>query len=145
MGGEADQDESRPQFNALRWLADEDTAVHDLDSTPTVIVVERYVLAVFYYATSGGGWRGQRNFLSASSVCEWNNEEGGVDCDGDGLVVSLFLGKSWHEEVIVLISKFLICARVNVTLRSHFLAILFGQILIKCRVPFRANSENLPH
>jgi hypothetical protein len=130
LGAEALQDDSSPQFNALRWLANEDTAVLDLDSTPTVILVERYVLAVFYYATSGGGWRDQRNFLSASSLCEWNNEEGGVDCDGDGLVVSLFLGKSKHEEIIVLISKFLICVRKNVTLCSHFLDILFGQILI---------------
>jgi hypothetical protein len=100
------QDESSPQFRALRWLANEDTAVLDLDSTPPVFLVERYVLAVLYFATSGGGWSDQLNFLSASSVCDWNNGEIGVFCNGDDLVVGLFLGKSKHEEVIVLISEF---------------------------------------
>ncbi len=168
---EALRDDSSPQFLALRWLANNDTMVLDLDSTPTVILVERYILAVLYFATSAEGGLNVLNFLSASSVCEWNNRQTqghdsitgllcnedsftgavcnedsfiGALCNEDDLVVALLLsGKSNHEEVIVLISKFLICARVNVTLRSHFLAILFGQILIKCRVPFRANSENL--
>jgi hypothetical protein len=102
-GAEALQDDSSPQFQALRWLANEDSAALYLDSTPTVIFIERYVLAVLYFATSAGGGLNVLNFLSASSVCQWNNGEIGVVCDGDDLVVSLLLGKSKHEEVIVLI------------------------------------------
>jgi hypothetical protein len=73
---------------------------------PTVIIVERYVLAVLYFATSGEGWGDQRNFLSPSSVCEWHMWERGVACNEDDLVVALNLHKSTHEEVPVLISKF---------------------------------------
>jgi hypothetical protein len=102
---EALQDESSPQFQALRWLANNDTAVLDLDSTPPVILVERYVLAMLYFATSGEGWEDQRNFLSGRSVCEWNDGSRGAICNEDDLFVYLDLSKSTHEEVPVLISK----------------------------------------
>jgi hypothetical protein len=106
---EALQDDSSPQFQALRWLANDDTAVLDLESTPTVIIVEQYVLAVLYFATRGEGWGDQLNFLSASSVCEWNNGSKGVSCNEDDLVVALFLGELKHGEVINLTSQFCIC------------------------------------
>jgi hypothetical protein len=93
------QDNSSPQFLALRWLANNDL---DLDSMPTVLLVERYVLAVLYFATSAEGGLNVLTFLTASSVCEW----AGVVCNDDDLVVALLLGKSKHEEVIILISKF---------------------------------------
>jgi hypothetical protein len=96
---EALQDESSPQFLALHWLANNDPAVLDLDTMPTVILVERYVLAVFYFATSA---EGGLNVLK--SVCEWK----GILCNRDDLVVALLLGKSKHGEVIILISKFCI-------------------------------------
>ncbi len=76
----------------------------DLDSAPSVILaVERYILAVLYFATSAEGGLNELNFLSASSVCEWNNEQRGVVCNRDDLVETLVLGRSKHEEVIVLI------------------------------------------
>jgi hypothetical protein len=142
---EALQEDSSPQFRALRWLANEDTAVLDLDSTPTVILVERYVLAVLYFSTSaeGGsnatsaeGGLNMLNFLSASSVCEWNSGGfRGVLCNREYVVIALLLGKSKHEEVIVLISNFCIDSPVYFP---------FDQILISSRVQFRTNSENLP-
>jgi hypothetical protein len=95
------QDESSPQFLALRGLANEDNALLDLDSTPTVIIVERYVLAVLYFATIAEAGSILLNFLNISSVCGLNE----VSCNGDNLVVALDLGKSKHGEVIVLISK----------------------------------------
>jgi hypothetical protein len=95
---EALQDDSSPQFQALRWLANDDTAVLDLDSTSRAILVERFVLAMLYFATRGEGWGDQRNFLSASSVCEWNTGSTGVLCNRDDLVVRLVLCKSKHEE-----------------------------------------------
>jgi hypothetical protein len=101
VNAEALQDESSPQFLALRWLANNDPAVRDLDSMPTVIIVERYVLAVLYFATNAEGGLNVLNFLTASSVCEWK----GVVCNGYDLVVALLLGKSKHGDAIVLISK----------------------------------------
>jgi hypothetical protein len=61
---------------------------------------------MLYFATSGEGWGDQRNFLSATSVCEWNMWERGVFCNEEDLVVALDLRKSTHEEVPVLISTF---------------------------------------
>jgi hypothetical protein len=95
------QDESSPQFLALRGLANEDNTLLDLDSTPTMIIVERYVLAVLYFATNAKGVSNWLNFLFVSSVCGLNE----VSCNGNDLVVALDLGKSKHGEVIVLISK----------------------------------------
>jgi hypothetical protein len=92
---EALQDDSSPQFLALRWLANNDPGVLDLDSMPDVILVERYVLAVLYFATSAEGGSNVLNFLTASSVCEWK----GVFCNGDDLIVALLLSKSKHGEV----------------------------------------------
>ncbi len=74
----------------------------DMDSTPTVILVQQYVLAVLYFATSAEGGLNVLNFPTASSVCEWT----GVVCNRDDLVVALLLGKSKHGEVIVPISIF---------------------------------------
>jgi hypothetical protein len=142
-------DSSSPQFQALHWLANDtwlannDTAVLDLDSIRTQIV-ERYVLALLYFstsadsglnATSSEGGLNMLNFLSASSVCDWNNGERGALCNEDPpFVVALLLGKSkysfslqnfamthlftfhscWHE-----------CHAC-----SHFLAILFEQSIM---------------
>jgi hypothetical protein len=90
---EALQVELSPQFLALRWLANNDTAV----LTSAVTLVERYVLAVFYFATSA-----ESGLNVLKSVCEWK----GVSCNQDDLVVALLLGKSKHEEGVVLISTF---------------------------------------
>jgi hypothetical protein len=100
---EALQDESSPQFRALRWLATEDTAVLDLDSISPVILLERYALAVLYFANNGEGWRNQWDFLSESSVCGWRIWPRGVTCNEDDLVMSLVLCKSTNEEVSVVI------------------------------------------
>jgi hypothetical protein len=110
---EALQDHSSAQFLALRWLANNDPTVLGLDSTSTVILVQRFVLAVVYFATSAEGGLNVLSFLTASSVCEWK----GVYCNGDELVVALLLGKSKHGEAIVLISKFRIDSPVYLPFR----------------------------
>ena len=87
--------ETLPQYKALHWLAYEDTIPNlPLDSTveDERYLIERYALAVLYFATggvnSGGGnsggvhdnddidasasvWLDEYNFLSNTSVCEW--------------------------------------------------------------------------
>jgi hypothetical protein len=60
-----------PQYRALSWLADEDPAQLDLEATSTKVLLERYVMSVFYFATIGEEWAEQIFFLSASSTCAW--------------------------------------------------------------------------
>jgi hypothetical protein len=131
LDAEALQDDSSPQFQALGWLANDDTAVLDLDSTSPVILVERYLLAVLCFASSGEGWLDQLNFLSASSVCGWNDGDDGdtgVFCNVGNVVVRLDLGKSKHQEVINLTSQFCICVPMNVTFAHSSLPFYLNRV-----------------
>jgi hypothetical protein len=44
------------------------------------IIVQRYVMATFYVATSGHGWHVSTNCLSALDVRDWH----GISCGGGG-------------------------------------------------------------
>ena len=86
------------EYRAWKWLSEEDFSEDTLDeySTPAWKIVERYAIAVFYYATNGQGWINQYNFLSDSSVCDWHDESStfhfGVRfCTDDGSVTMLQL------------------------------------------------------
>jgi hypothetical protein len=116
-------DDSSPQSRALRWLADDDPTLFDLDSMPTGILVAQYVLALLYFAINGEGWSNEVNCLSSSSVSGWTNGSIGVGCNEDGLVTALRLCKLQHEEVIILID--LSCWH-DCHACSHFLAIFLG-------------------
>lgn len=48
------QDPSSAQSLALDWLSVDDAIL--LDKIPTAVVLERYVLAVFYFSTNGPNW-----------------------------------------------------------------------------------------
>ena len=65
------------------------------DGMITSIFLERYVLAVFYFATSGPNhWIDTFDFLSTESVCYWNNNvTRGVFCNEQGYVKDIYLGK----------------------------------------------------
>ena len=78
------QDNTTPQYEAAWWLAAVDPAMLDFATTPMEDVVERYILALLYYATNGENWKDQEGFLSAEQVCFW----GSVGCRGDPLRVS---------------------------------------------------------
>ena len=61
-----------PQWRALDWLSTDSIALSE-NQSPTIIL-NRYVLAVLYYATSGDDWGQQLgSYLQPTSVCEWNN------------------------------------------------------------------------
>jgi hypothetical protein len=64
------RDPSSPQSQALAWLKDDSIAMTPGRSTRTVL--ERYVLAVLYYSTSGPSW--PFGYLSREDVCAWNEE-----------------------------------------------------------------------
>lgn len=88
--------EGTPQNQALTWLALEDGWKDEWDALPKEVAVERYSLAVLYFATGGENWLEQFSFLTSTSVCDWWNEAfgGGVICDGQGLhVTELYMRK----------------------------------------------------
>jgi hypothetical protein len=57
-----------PQWRASKWIADEDVLHMPIDD-PTFI--ERYALAVFYYAMGGLEWPLHLGFLTERSTCDW--------------------------------------------------------------------------
>jgi hypothetical protein len=76
-------DDGTEEFAALNWLANSDPANLPIHTTAKRILVERYTLALLYFSTSGTSWLNQYNFLSADTVCNWNDGIGnGVFCSG---------------------------------------------------------------
>jgi len=65
-----------PQHNALTWLAFYDEPFSKVPSTMRLHsrFVERYALAVFYFATNGPAWTFKMNFLSGIDHCDWNDD-----------------------------------------------------------------------
>jgi hypothetical protein len=91
---------STPQWEALSWLANEDELNLDPETASGSEILERFVLATFFFATDGDNWRNTFKFLQKRSVCEWNNGEpldsglfGGIGCNGSGQVANLSMGK----------------------------------------------------
>jgi hypothetical protein len=86
-------DPKSPQSQALAWLKD-DTIAMATHTSPTT-VLERYALAVLYFATSGPNW--VLPLLSEEDVCDWNNglyaqaNRTGVYCSTGGTVDALEL------------------------------------------------------
>ena len=90
-------DTTSPQFQALEFLANDDELY--LEPTLTTELVERFVMAVHYYSTTGRddnkdetNWHDDTNWLSGESICSWR----GVTCDdvdGEERVVQLALRK----------------------------------------------------
>jgi hypothetical protein len=62
-----------PQYEAAMWIADDDAYYMPIPAGKTrhTRFVERYALAVLYYATNGPFWRYKMNFLEPVDVCSW--------------------------------------------------------------------------
>ena len=82
--------------DAFRWLTEEDEGCSIVDHGK---ILQRYILAGFYFTTSGDGWSRcnqndqkceNRSFLSSKSECEWY----GVKCNQDGFVSNIYIGKN---------------------------------------------------
>jgi len=73
-GPEVLNDDASPQNNALEWLQNKDA----FTSTSTDQLVQRYVLAAFYYATKGSSaWDDPNNkWLTPTNECSWD----GITC-----------------------------------------------------------------
>lgn len=103
------KDQSSPQYRAFNWLAHNDAyRRNNLDSISDQELIDRYALAVLYYADLGLTWNNQLNFLSPVSACSWNNgidsedeNAAGVYCSGNE-VTFLQLGS---YQILVLVSS----------------------------------------
>lgn len=91
-----------PQYRAAHWIANYDVERVDVpfrDEDPRRFI-QRYSLAVLYYALGGEKWATQLNFLASDHECSWNEEIAdenkevyavGVSCNSELLVDSLLI------------------------------------------------------
>jgi len=107
------QDPSSPQHKAAKWLANKDgmqmTVPTPLEATSSTAFIERYVLAVFYFATGGPDWTQSLNFMSSQHVCTWYGilpttaVGNSVKDDGDYLTLGIHACKLVDEELVPLV------------------------------------------
>ncbi|CAB9518982.1 serine threonine-protein kinase BRI1-like [Seminavis robusta] len=97
--------EGSPQYWASKWIADEDIFHLPVDDEA---FVERYALAVFYFAMNGPKWPLHLGFLAARKVCDWNRIGFGSDdkpryvgahCTKGEKVHELFFPEKWLHGV----------------------------------------------
>jgi len=90
-----------PEHKACHWLAYTDEMQLPVDATPEF--QNRFLLALFYYSLNGEQWDEQMNFLTAKSVCQWNEVYTtkvnlpvtvGVSCHGMDTVREIFIPKN---------------------------------------------------
>ena len=92
-------DQGTPQYDALTWVANEDPLQIDLDNPKDVnYIYERYGISLLYFALGGDEWWNTYNFLSATTVCDWNDGEDdgeesfeGINCDDGRSVTGIHL------------------------------------------------------
>lgn len=93
-------DTTTPQYRALEWMAEDDLEF-DIFAPPTQELVERYVVTLLYFATSGPTkWIDELNFVRPGrSVCDWNNFEvadefenkKGIRCHEEKVIIDISL------------------------------------------------------
>ena len=78
-------DHLSPQYQALCWL------LNDADDVIESSIVQRYILAVFFYSTNGEEWGKNEHWLTKTEQCKWY----GVSCHNfDGVVSKLNLSSN---------------------------------------------------
>jgi hypothetical protein len=88
------QDETTAQYTAVMWLAGSDPAILDLAAIEFDQLVQRYIMVLLYYSTKGDEWTSQEFFLTADTVCDWNDRSG-VECNTLGLIDVIDLGTTF--------------------------------------------------
>ena len=95
---------SSPQYQALNWMGNDggaDTIKVPSEQEATPYIIQRYILGVLYYSTTGSKWRNQFGFLTNVTECEWgvgaNNGFNVIDCNSDGFVTLINL---WQNNLM---------------------------------------------
>eukprot|EP00984_Skeletonema_dohrnii_P010064 scaffold3898_cov102-Skeletonema_dohrnii-CCMP3373.AAC.3 len=83
---------STSQGKAFVWVTNDDTISPPLQpGTNDAQIIQRFVLAAFYYATGGDGWTNKEGWLRSETECGWFR----VDCSGSGdMVTELLLNRN---------------------------------------------------
>ena len=100
------ESESTPQYLATDWIAHEDELRLEIPEANSEAdsFVQRYVLAVLYYALGGPNWKMTMDFLIEKSECSWFDFTGaddrfdpdsmlGVNCNANKIVNSITIRK----------------------------------------------------
>jgi hypothetical protein len=87
------KDESSPQYYALTWLANADKA--EIAEDDQVRLENRFALAALYFATLGGSWFDDMDFLSSVHECNWTSSDTGegVGCNENNEITSIIIGE----------------------------------------------------
>ncbi len=75
-GSDSMNDENSPQGKALYWLTCQDSINPPLQpGIDDAQIIQRYILAVFYYSFKGDGWRNNSGWMGGSNECDWHKVE----------------------------------------------------------------------
>jgi len=88
-GGSRLNDSSSDQYKAYHWLVDSDCSAHCL---PDWRLIQRYVMALFYFSTNGDEWYNSSLFLTCLHECEWYPKK--LICTNERYVLKIKLDKN---------------------------------------------------
>lgn len=88
-GGDALQTPFTPQNKALNWLSGNS----NLDLFPPEKMIQRYVLATFYYSTNGARWTQSDGWLSDEDECTWYSLANKAFCSRGAVARLVFYDK----------------------------------------------------
>jgi hypothetical protein len=75
-------DPTSAQYMTMEWLVKEDEA--QVPPTEPFVLIQRFIIALFYFAFRGSAWWKDYGFLSGTNICEWNdNGYGGCFCSNN--------------------------------------------------------------
>ena len=98
-------DAKKPENLAASWIATVDTLAYTIPTSEEdadfMSFLQRYAVAVFYFALNGPGWVDQLSFLSGTHICDWNS----TLTLGDGEVVTLGITCNSKKEVTTLLMR----------------------------------------
>jgi hypothetical protein len=96
-------DKNSSQAKANQWLVYDDKLwVDEKETLSREQIMQRYVLALFYFATTGSSWV-ENNWLDGNECSGWT----GISCNENGQVQSLVLGTSLtaNRTLLILTSR----------------------------------------
>jgi len=87
---------SQDRIDALNWIAQQaplEVANDYMSVIGRDTILQRYIMAVLYFATNGNNWDDDYSFLTDVNECKWQNSDGdkGVICDDGGKVEKLVM------------------------------------------------------
>jgi hypothetical protein len=100
-GDEAISNKYSSQRKAYNWMVHNDKYFADSETLDRNAVVQRYVLAAFYYATNGPLWKANNWLKGGECSDEWT----GLQCNNEGQVLSLSLGKCYLSSMSAFMNK----------------------------------------